>query len=487
MCHSRFFLAPPLALLLFLSACGGGGGGAGNSGEPSLASVRTLAYQVNHCRETAAAYSGQQTLQIRQGNSDPVSVDAATLTVMQEPPVLPGVCRLYGMSRLGFVAALAGGIQRLGVSPDGSAVVFEKTNRFSILGYPPLPPDEEGFFVVQADGSGLRQLGPASRESITRFAFGASYPNGFEIGYDPTPLSFSADGQTIVFSDRGPGPAGEDAAQVMTLDLETGTRRQVTRLPQAPPADPPDPLRRDVDSVRFLTDGRIWFVTFAYGAAGGIFTVKPDGSDLTQFQEPIVQPGSVIDPNFEITSGQAWAWREDLPGGASEIFLSDPLGDDLQLTDFGRRDTNRGTIDIDGQRVYFLASADPLGHNPFENCQIFSIGVLGNDLQQLTEFSQGGNSTLGCGPGGGTAGGGGPLPGCISREPRQEPTNRALVFASSCDPLVGDNPNGEQVFAMYPDGTGLQQLTDARGFTTEADGTVDVELPGPFASTAVRR
>jgi hypothetical protein len=72
------------------------------------------------------------------------------------------------------------------------------------------------------------------------------------------------------------------------------------------------------------------------------------------------------------------------------------------------------------------------------------------------------------------------------RNPRQDPITRAIVFNSSCDPF-GSNPNGEQVFAMYPDGTGLQPLTDTSGFTTEADGTVDVELPGPFASTAVRR
>ena len=54
-----------------------------------------------------------------------------------------------------------------GDGDPGSAVVFEKTNRFSFLGYPLLPPDEEGFFVVQADGTKLRPLGPASRESIS--------------------------------------------------------------------------------------------------------------------------------------------------------------------------------------------------------------------------------------------------------------------------------------------------------------------------------
>ena len=63
---------------------------------------------------------------------------------------------------------------------------------------------------------------------------------------------------------------------------------------------------------------------------------------------------------------------------------------------------------------------------------------------------------------------------------------RVVVLESSCDPF-STNPNGGQVFAMNPDGTRLRQLTATRGFATEADGTVDVELPGPFASTAVER
>ncbi len=55
-----------------------------------------------------------------------------------------------------------------------------------------------------------------------------------------------------------------------------------------------------------------------------------------------------------------------------------------------------------------------------------------------------------------------------------------MLFQSSCDP-VGANPFGAQVFAMRPDGTGLRQLTNARGTTTDPDGTVHVELSGPAA------
>ena len=55
-----------------------------------------------------------------------------------------------------------------------------------------------------------------------------------------------------------------------------------------------------------------------------------------------------------------------------------------------------------------------------------------------------------------------------------------MIFYSSCDPL-GTNPNGAQIFAMQPDGSGLRQLTDSRGLVREADGTYSGELPGPWA------
>jgi hypothetical protein len=479
----RFRFVVGLCLLLAFSACGGGGGGAESGGSPPPATVRTLAYAVSQCREDATRFVAQQELRIREGEGAPVTVALASLIAAQEPPVLPGTCFLFGTGRFGFIAAFAGGIQRMAVSPDGSGVVFERTNRFSAIGYPPLPPDEEGFFFVRADASGLRPLGPASREPITRVVFDGSPPNGFQTNFDDNPLSFSADGRTVVFTDRGPGPAGEDAVQVATLDLATGARRQVTHLPQ--PTLPPDPLRFDVTSVRFLPDGRIVFFTDADADGlhpeGGGFTVRPDGTDIKEVPPPVVLAGSRIVEDFQITGDQVTAFGLDLPGGIVEIFLSDH-GNLLQLTNFGRGDTANKTVDVDGQHVIFAASADPFGTNPTENCQIFSISTQGTDLRQLTAFSQGGDSMLGCGG----FGGGGPPPGCMTRNPRQDPFTRAVAFESSCDPF-GRNPNGEQVFAMREDGTGMEQLTDTSGFTTEADGTVDVELPGPFASTAVRR
>src|SRR5262249_1018093 len=76
---------------------------------------------------------------------------------------------------------------------------------------------------------------------------------------------------------------------------------------------------------------------------------------------------------------------------------------------------------------------------------------------------------------------------CTVDIPLQAPdeVTGTVVFASSCDP-VGGNPYGEQLFAMRSDGTGLRQLTTTRGMTTGPDGTVHVEIPGPFAYSVGR-
>jgi len=73
--------------------------------------------------------------------------------------------------------------------------------------------------------------------------------------------------------------------------------------------------------------------------------------------------------------------------------------------------------------------------------------------------------------------------GCVISEFFLDRITGTVLFAASCDP-VGANPSGQQLFAMRPDGTGLRQLTNARGMTTEPDGTIHVELPGPFAYTS---
>src|SRR5262245_4859415 len=141
------------------------------------AAIRTLAYVLNECRRDAPGMGvvRRQALRIRRGDREPITVvEFSTTEPQPDPPIgvaTQGLCHLYGESRNGPAAVVAGALQRLGVSPDGSGVVFEVNNEFalSVFRAPPLPPDQQGLFFVRADGSGRRRLGPASRDPSFRF------------------------------------------------------------------------------------------------------------------------------------------------------------------------------------------------------------------------------------------------------------------------------------------------------------------------------
>src|SRR4029453_10575356 len=203
------------------------------------AAIRTLAYAVHECRVDAAGMRvGHEELRIRRGDRQPITVVEFPGEPMPDPQ---GLCRQYGESRNGAAAVLGGALQRLGVSPDGSAVVFEVTDDTAAIHFgPPLPSDQKGMFLVRADGSGLRRLGPASRDPSFRLR-----PPGLKTMYTfsvlfSTSIPFSPNGRRIAFTDLGPGPEGEETVQIVVLDLVSGRRTQVTHLPSAslPPSVP---------------------------------------------------------------------------------------------------------------------------------------------------------------------------------------------------------------------------------------------------------
>jgi hypothetical protein len=394
-----------------------------------------------------------------------------------------GACRLYGENRAGGAAVLFGAFQRLGVSPDGSAVVFEVTT-VSLLALVSVPPEQQGFYFVRADGSGLRRLGPASRDAVFRTYRVLSNP--FGVGYFLTSrLAYSPDGRTIAFTDYGPGPAGENAVQIVTLDLVSGRRTQVTHLTS--PSEPPPGFPATGGSVVFLSNERIGFFTSAnpdgLNPAGDFspFSVRTDGTGLRAAPLPVVESGSRVVEVFQVTGRGAnraplTLMKPFQSGFVWEVFFIDDKNL-LELTNFRRVDTAARFLSANGRRVFFRASADPLGANPTENCQLFSIGTFADHLRQVTHFREGDHSSVnGCFNG--------PPPGCSvgTLLAVQDPVTQTVVFDSSCDPL-GTNPYGSQLFAMRPDGSGIRQLTATRGLTTDADGAVTAELPGPYAYT----
>jgi hypothetical protein len=475
------------ALILFLvgtlAACGDDD--SSWEGRTPPAGLRTLAYVVTECRESSRRIFANQKLQIRQA-------DGRMITVKEFPMLGPlpplGFCELFAETRFGQGSVIVLPFQRLGVSPDGDLVVFEITDDVSVLGAITdrdlVDPGEEGIFVVRADGTGLRRLGPASGSASFSFSSDLSIPGG-STAVTEAIFSFSPDGGRVSFADLGPGPTGAEATQIFTLDLTTGVREQLTQLSALSAAEVGELA---VNPPSFVDRDSIFFVTST--AQDGVFwnEVDTDGSGQVVRRFPPAQvPGSTFVADLSLAADPTELLLLSLPGRPEneveglpllstikEVFLRD--GDELdQVTDFGRADTGIGRgrlLSRDGETVLFVSSADPLGSNPFNNCQFFNVGRGGGGLRQLTRFDTGKASEAGC-----TFF---PVPGCGVTVVGHEAANDSVLFLSNCDPL-GTNPNGGQIFSMRFDGTELRQLTSMRSATTEADGTVTVELPGPVA------
>ena len=457
-----------------LCACGGGDGTPPTPVGPAALNG-TVAYVATECVDTLDATSAHQQLRIIRGEHVPLSVlDLPTLGA--DAPI--GACTLLGLARFGPFFITVGAFQRLAVSPDGSRVVFEVTDDISLLPLTPHPPEQQGIFVIQADGTGLRRLGPASREPTFRLTTDETAKINLFPGF-----AFSPDGSSVTYTDLVSDVDGADVAQVFLLDLETGRRVQLTQLPLPPPTDP---LFAPTCCPGFVDDETVAFLSVANpdglnpNADAAIFTVKTDGSLLRRLPVPMVVPGSVIVPAFAITGPRPTATLFFLPGepvnipgtrgGIVEVFTVD--GDNLlQLTNFHRSDTSTPLLAADGQHVFFVASADPFGTNPTTNCEIFSIDRNGADLRQISHVGSDETSVNGCFFG--------PPPGCAVAFLGQDHVTQTLITYSSCDPL-GANPYGSQIFALRQDGSGLRQLTQLRG-VVPTDTSVTVELPGPFA------
>src|SRR5215470_2600083 len=211
------------ATLLALAACGGG---RDLSTPPGSTLTGTVAYVVSECRENDRGYSLHQAIQIRQGDREPI-------TVMEVPDIGPlqpvgGLCKFVSSSRYGPNIISQGAVQRIAVSRDGLNVAFELTDEFSLLGHDFLASERRGLFVVRADGSDLRRLGPPSRQSTSVL----SPPIFFYLN----DLEFSPDGRTLAFPDKGSGPDGFETSQLVLQDTVTEARMAIIDLPPATPS-----------------------------------------------------------------------------------------------------------------------------------------------------------------------------------------------------------------------------------------------------------
>ena len=450
------------------------------------ARTRTIAAIVNECRAAGGKWTTRQRLEIRRGDCPPVIV----MPLESSEPALDSypVCLLYGLIRVGGAALSFGVFQGLAVSPDGETVLFQVTDDFlrpltfggAAVQTPPYTLASEGIYVVRADGSGLRRIADQSRDPPF-----AAKPD-LSIAYkESSGFSFSPDGTSVVASDRGPGADGSDAPQVVMIDPRSGVRRQLTNFTASQVGVPPNGLSLDaffLDEERiggqvYLVDGKV--------PGPRYFRMRRNGKDFEylNFEAPVVVEGATLDTSFRVsgllsdvfTLRFATTTDQPFPGSVREIFVSDGR-QLLQLTNYGRSDTAFPIRLRDRNHVVFTASADPVKRNASNTCQLFNVDRLAGGLRQLTRFD-GGLAEPGCGTS---------LLGCTVTQAldEQDPSTGAIVFDSSCN-AFGSTAVGQQVFAIRPDGSGFRQVTNYRGATTDSDGAVSVELPGPVAYQAL--
>src|SRR5262249_44321933 len=136
--------------------------------------------------------------------------------------------------------------------------------------------------------------------------------------------------------------------------------------------------------------------------------------------------------------------------GTPELFLLDGKRV-LQLTNFGSPFT---VGFLSGRRVFAVTPVDPLGTNPRQYGQIFSLNTVGGGLRQLTCFGNVGRADPDCLPGGRACS----VPNDFVA---RDPVTGSLVFVANCGPS-GTSLVSQQLFSMRGDGTDLRQLTAFR-------------------------
>jgi TolB protein len=147
-------------------------------------------------------------------------------------------------------------------SPDGRRIAFERA-----LGPAPIvgPPPVVGIFVMDADGSNVRQLTQLE-------------PNSGSEDHSP---SWSPDGRRIAFMRANNTVAPVDASAIYTVNADGGEPRLVRRMPlDRPGAGSPN---WSPDGSRLLFSTYCRFSSCGQAPTGAqLFTVKPNGRGLRQ-------------------------------------------------------------------------------------------------------------------------------------------------------------------------------------------------------------
>ena len=254
-------------------------------------------------------------------------------------------------------------------SPDGSRLLF---TRYGAVGS---DVESHRLFVVASDGTGLTPLSPD-----------VSAHGLFIVGFDGQG-AFSPDGKRIAFSYAhgkvGPGAAGSDQikfSDIWVMDADGSNRRQVTHSPA---------YAGDAGGVAWSPDGRRLVYArsnlLASSPAGGrgLFTVNVDGSHERRLTPSRL--GANGTPDWSpVTNRIVFRAVVNEESGVGNFFTIKPDGTSLtQVTHFvGTTISHKVGFSPDGKQIVF-AKAAANGKN-----DIFTATLRGTALQRVTNNLQ---------------------------------------------------------------------------------------------------
>src|SRR5262249_30104902 len=281
-----------------------------------------------------------------------------------------------------LTSATTGGISGGSISDDGQRIGFSSSSN-------PTGGNADGsteVFAIQADGTNLRQLTSSTGSPV----FASQYP------------VLSGDGSTIAFEQVQ--TSGFTAIYLLNWD-GTGL------LPLVAGKSP-----------SIADDGQ--FVFFSYGSVAGqseIWKVKRDGSVYTQLTTP---SGAQLNVPVVAGGGGRVAFAGTIPSnpnwnGSGELGVMTGSGtNSLQLLTMTTWDIQAPEITRDGTRVVFESRMNPFGTNPDAGVEIFRIQSDGTGLFQVTSIPSGDASS-----------------------PSIAADDNTIVFSSDAD-IAGQNPSG---------------------------------------------
>lgn len=317
--------------------------------------------------------------------------------------------------------------ERAAISADGSSVAFD--SEADLAGGNADHSYE--IFVINADGTGLRQLTASSTASFTSCRASVS-GDGSKVAFqsDQDLTGGNADNSMEVFI------VNADGTGLLQLTSSSGWRSNCEAVLSA------DGSKVVFSSSNDLTGGNADNST-------EIFVVNSDGTGLTQVTSSVFGTDFCCMPDIS-ADGSKVVFQSDgvLIGSANldksmEVFAANSDGTGLvQLTDQLSTSYACCTAKIsgDGSKVTFASDADLTGANGDHTEEIFVVNTDGTGLAQLSSDSVVTNE---------------------SDDPCINADGSVVVFESSAD-LTGGNPDySDEIMVVNSDGTGLLQLTSA--------------------------